>query len=129
MLPPKKRKTITGNTLSLPMLVDLLKLRSPEFYSESRQYYASRSQPSPTKLPGGRRQARDHLAWLRPDEFCGRYQKCGGKSPTRKVLRQVRYGTYMSKRYFTCITDNSVDGRFLSDFGTSYHRDEIGPFY
>jgi len=35
----------------------------------------------------------------------------------------------MSKRYFTCITDNSVDGRFLSDLGTSYHRDEIGPFY
>jgi len=35
----------------------------------------------------------------------------------------------MSKRYFTCITDNSVDGRFLSDFGTSYHRDEIGRLY
>jgi iron complex outermembrane receptor protein len=35
---------------------------------------------------------------------------------------------YMSKRYFTYTNDNSVDGRFLSEFGTSYHRDEIGPF-
>jgi hypothetical protein len=48
MLPPKK--TITGNTLSSPMLLDLLKLRSPESYSRSQQYYASPSQPSPTKL-------------------------------------------------------------------------------
>lgn len=35
---------------------------------------------------------------------------------------------YMSKRYFTYTNDNSVDGRFLSEFGTSYHRDEVGPF-
>src|SRR6266853_3940336 len=53
MLPPKK--TITSNTLSLPMLLDLLKLRSPETYSGSRQHYASRSQPSATKLPGSPR--------------------------------------------------------------------------
>jgi iron complex outermembrane receptor protein len=35
---------------------------------------------------------------------------------------------YMSKRYFTYTNDNSVDGRFLSEFGTSYKRDEVGPF-
>jgi iron complex outermembrane receptor protein len=35
---------------------------------------------------------------------------------------------YMSKRYFTYTNDNSVDGRFLSEFGTSYQRDEVGPF-
>lgn len=35
---------------------------------------------------------------------------------------------YMSKRYFTYTNDNSVDGRFISDFGTSYKREEVGPF-
>src|SRR5260370_7607984 len=76
MLPPKQ--TITGNTLSLPMLLDLSKLRSPESYSGSQQYYASRSQPSPTKIT--RRPAIscawDHLASLRLDELRGWYYKC-----------------------------------------------------
>ncbi len=35
---------------------------------------------------------------------------------------------FMGKRYFTYTDDNSVDGRFQADFGTSYHVDEIGPF-
>ena len=35
---------------------------------------------------------------------------------------------YFSKRYFTYTDDNSVDGRFLADFGTSYHIDEAGIF-
>ncbi|MBB5057213.1 iron complex outermembrane receptor protein [Granulicella aggregans] len=35
---------------------------------------------------------------------------------------------FMGKRYFTYTDDNSVDGRFLADLGTSYHVDEIGPF-
>lgn len=35
---------------------------------------------------------------------------------------------FMSKRYFTYTNDSSVDGRFLSDFGTSYHIDEAGLF-
>ena len=35
---------------------------------------------------------------------------------------------YMGKRYFTYTDDNSVGGRFLGDFGTSYHVDEVGPF-
>ncbi len=35
---------------------------------------------------------------------------------------------YMGKRYFTYTNDNSVGGRFLGDFGTSYHVDEVGPF-
>ena len=35
---------------------------------------------------------------------------------------------YMGKRYFTYTDDNSVGGRFLGDFGTSYHVDELGPF-
>jgi iron complex outermembrane receptor protein len=35
---------------------------------------------------------------------------------------------YMSKRYFTYTDDNSVDGRFLSDFGTSYSREQLGIF-
>jgi iron complex outermembrane receptor protein len=35
---------------------------------------------------------------------------------------------YMSKRYFTYTDDNSVAGRFLTEFGTSYHIDEIGIF-
>jgi iron complex outermembrane recepter protein len=35
---------------------------------------------------------------------------------------------FMSKRYFTYTNDSSVDGRFLSDFGTSYHVDEAGIF-
>ncbi len=34
---------------------------------------------------------------------------------------------FMGKRYFTYTDDNSVDGRFLANFGASYHRDEIGP--
>jgi iron complex outermembrane receptor protein len=35
---------------------------------------------------------------------------------------------YMGKRYFTYTDDNSVGGRMLGNFGTSYHIDEIGPF-
>lgn len=35
---------------------------------------------------------------------------------------------YMSKRYFTYTDDNSVAGRFLAEFGTNYHIDEIGIF-
>jgi iron complex outermembrane receptor protein len=35
---------------------------------------------------------------------------------------------YMGKRYFTYIDDNSVDGRVLADFGTSYTRERIGEF-
>ena len=35
---------------------------------------------------------------------------------------------FLSKRYFTYTNDNSVDGRFLAEFGTSYHLDEIGIF-
>jgi iron complex outermembrane receptor protein len=35
---------------------------------------------------------------------------------------------FMGKRYFTYTDDNSVDGRFLGNFGTSYHVDEVGPF-
>lgn len=35
---------------------------------------------------------------------------------------------YFSRRYFTYTDDNSVDGRFLADFGTSYHIDEAGVF-
>ena len=35
---------------------------------------------------------------------------------------------YLGKRYFTYTDDNSVPGRFLSDFGTSYHIDEVGLF-
>ena len=34
----------------------------------------------------------------------------------------------MGKRYFTYTDDNSVGGRFLGEFGTSYHLDEVGPF-
>jgi len=35
---------------------------------------------------------------------------------------------YMGKRYFTYTNDNSVSGRMLGEFGTSYHVDEVGPF-
>jgi iron complex outermembrane receptor protein len=35
---------------------------------------------------------------------------------------------YMSKRYFTYTNDNSVGGRFIANFGTSYHVDEVGIF-
>ena len=35
---------------------------------------------------------------------------------------------YTSKRYFTYTDDNSVGGRFLGEFGTSFHKDEVGPF-
>jgi iron complex outermembrane receptor protein len=35
---------------------------------------------------------------------------------------------YMGKRYFTYTDDNSVDGRFLADFGTSYTRERLGEF-
>jgi iron complex outermembrane receptor protein len=35
---------------------------------------------------------------------------------------------YMGKRYFTYTDDNSVAGRFMADFGTSYHIDEVGIF-
>ncbi len=34
----------------------------------------------------------------------------------------------MGKRYFTYTNDNSVGGRAVVEFGTSYHKDEIGPF-
>ncbi len=34
---------------------------------------------------------------------------------------------FMGMRYFTYTDDNSVGGRFLGDFGTSYHVDEVGP--
>jgi iron complex outermembrane receptor protein len=35
---------------------------------------------------------------------------------------------YMGKRYFTYSNDGSVDGRFLANFGTSYHTEQVGPF-
>jgi iron complex outermembrane recepter protein len=35
---------------------------------------------------------------------------------------------YMGKRYFTYTDDNSVGGRFVADFGTGYHIDEVGIF-
>ncbi len=35
---------------------------------------------------------------------------------------------YMGKRYFTYTDDNSVGGRFVANFGTSYHVDEVGVF-
>jgi iron complex outermembrane recepter protein len=35
---------------------------------------------------------------------------------------------YMGKRYFTYTDDNSVGGRFVADFGTSYHVNEVGIF-
>ena len=35
---------------------------------------------------------------------------------------------FLSRRYFTYTNDNSVGGRFLADFGTSYHLDEMGMF-
>jgi len=35
---------------------------------------------------------------------------------------------YMGRRYFTYTNDNSVDGRFLADFGTSYTREQLGIF-
>ena len=35
---------------------------------------------------------------------------------------------FMGKRFFTYTDDNSVGGRWLADFGTSYHVDEVGPF-
>ena len=35
---------------------------------------------------------------------------------------------FLGKRYFTYTDDNSVGSRIVANFGTSYHRDEIGPF-
>jgi iron complex outermembrane receptor protein len=35
---------------------------------------------------------------------------------------------FLGKRYFTYTDDNSVDGRWVADFGTSYHTEEVGPF-
>ena len=35
---------------------------------------------------------------------------------------------YQGKRYFTYTDDNSVGGRMLGNFGTSYHTAEVGPF-
>jgi iron complex outermembrane receptor protein len=35
---------------------------------------------------------------------------------------------FLGKRYFTYSDDNSVGSRWLADFGTSYHVDEVGPF-
>ena len=34
----------------------------------------------------------------------------------------------MGKRYFTYTNDNSVGNRTVVEFGTSYHKDEVGPF-
>jgi iron complex outermembrane receptor protein len=34
---------------------------------------------------------------------------------------------YMSKRYYSYDNTGSVNGRFLSDFGAGYKRDEVGP--
>lgn len=33
---------------------------------------------------------------------------------------------YMSKRYFTYTNDNSVDGRFVSDFSAGWNREQLG---
>nr|WP_255550746.1 TonB-dependent receptor [Granulicella sp. dw_53] len=46
---------------------------------------------------------------------------------TKKEFSAHISSDYMSKRYFTYTNDNSVDGRFLADFGTSYTRQELGP--
>ena len=35
---------------------------------------------------------------------------------------------YMSKRYFTYTNDGSVDGRFLTEIGAGYKREEMGAF-
>lgn len=35
---------------------------------------------------------------------------------------------FLGKRYFTYTNDNSVGSRVVVNFGTSYHKDEIGPF-
>jgi iron complex outermembrane receptor protein len=35
---------------------------------------------------------------------------------------------YMSKRYFTYSNDGSVGGRFLTEFGAGYNREELGAF-
>ena len=47
---------------------------------------------------------------------------------TRKGFDAHIDADYMGKRYFTYTNDNSVDGRFLANIGTSYHVDEVGPF-
>ena len=49
-------------------------------------------------------------------------------SYTKKGFDIHMSSDYMGKRYFTYTNDNSVGGRFLGDFGTSYHVDAIGPF-
>ena len=46
---------------------------------------------------------------------------------TKKEFSAHIGSDYMAKRYFTYINDNSVDGRFLADFGTSYTRESLGP--
>jgi iron complex outermembrane receptor protein len=48
-------------------------------------------------------------------------------SYTRKGFDAHIASDFMGKRYFTYTDDNSVGGRWLADFGTSYHVDEIGP--
>ena len=35
---------------------------------------------------------------------------------------------YLSKRYFTYTNDGSVDGRFLTEIGAGYKREEMGAF-
>ncbi len=35
---------------------------------------------------------------------------------------------FLGKRYFTYTDDGSVGSRAVVDFGTSYHKDEVGPF-
>lgn len=49
-------------------------------------------------------------------------------SYTKKGFDAHIASDFMGKRYFTYTNDNSVDGRFQADLGTSYHVDEIGPF-
>ena len=49
-------------------------------------------------------------------------------SYTRKGFDAHLDADYQGKRYFTYTDDNSVGGRMLGNFGTSYHVDEVGPF-
>ena len=35
---------------------------------------------------------------------------------------------FIGKRYFTYTDDNAVGSRIVANFGTSYHKDEVGPF-
>lgn len=72
----------------------------------------------------------------------GKVIPTGGKitvdTPQVLYKNSVRYsrGTFeahidsdfMGKRYFTYTNDNSVPGRWVANFGTSYHTEEIGAF-